>query len=364
MDEKVCRLALTQIPKVGVITAKQLVAHCGSALAVFQQSKRALQGIPGIGPQLAQAISTQKSLRLAEEELKRMEKKGIQMLYYLDRDYPKRLKHHADSPLILFYKGSVNLNALRVVSVVGTRKPTPLGRALCEQFIEELRHPNLLVVSGLAYGIDSIAHKKSCELQIPNVAVLGHGLSSIYPAAHYPIARKIESCGGLLSEYFCEVKPEKEHFPMRNRIIAGMCDALVVVETALKGGSIISAELANNYHKDVFAFPGRVNDSKSRGCNQLIKQHKAALIESAEDLIHMMGWESNPHQAIQKQLFEDLTDQEKLIMDLFHTGDPLSIDYLSYQCHLPNSQLSALLLGLEFKGLLQSLPGNQFTLIR
>jgi DNA processing protein len=364
MDEKVCRLALTQIPKVGVVTAKQLVAHCGSALAVFKQSKRALQGIPGIGPQLAQAINSNKSLVLAEKELDRMDKKGIRMLYYLDPEYPKRLKHHADSPLILFYKGKVNLNALRVVSVVGTRKPTPLGRAICEQLIEGLRHPNLLVVSGLAYGIDSTAHKKSCELNIPNVAVLGHGLSSIYPAAHYPIARKIEACGGLISEYFSEVKPEKEHFPMRNRIIAGMCDALVVVETALKGGSVISAELANNYHKDVFAFPGRVNDPKSRGCNQLIKQHKAALIESAEDLINMMGWEANKQQHIQKRLFEDLSDQEKLIMDLFHTGDPLSVDYLSYQCHLPNSQLSAILLGLEFKGLLQSLPGSRFTVIR
>ncbi len=364
MDEKVCRLALTQIPKVGVITAKQLVAHCGSALAVFKQSKRALQGIPGIGPQLAQAISKQKSLIRAEKELELMQKKGIQMLYYQDSDYPKRLQHHADSPFILFYKGKIHFNSLRIVSVVGTRQPTHLGQALCEQLIEGLSHPNLLVVSGLAYGIDSIAHRKCCELKIPNVAVLGHGLGSIYPAAHYPIARKIESCGGLISEYFCEVGPEKEHFPMRNRIIAGMCDALVVVETALKGGSIISAELANNYHKDVFAFPGRVNDPKSRGCNQLIKQHKAALIESAQDLIQMMGWDTNQKIHIQKQLFEDLNDQEKLIVDLFHSGDALSMDYLSYQCHLTNSQLSALLLGLEFKGLLKTLPGNRFTLVR
>jgi DNA processing protein len=251
-----------------------------------------------------------------------------------------------------------------VVSIVGTRQPTPLGRAHCEQLIEALRHPNLLIVSGLAYGIDSIAHRKSCELNIPNIAVLGHGLGRIYPAAHYPIAQQIQNCGGLLSEYFSDIGPEKEHFPMRNRIVAGLCDALVVVETALKGGSIISAELANTYHKDVFAFPGRINDPKSKGCNLLIKQHKAALIESAEDLINMMGWEANKQQGIQKQLFEELSDQEKLVVDLFHSDKTLSIDYLSYQCHLPNSQLSAVLLGLEFKGLLQSLPGNRFTLIR
>lgn len=364
MDEKVCRMALTQIPKVGNIKAKQLIAHCGSALAVFKQSKRALQGIPGIGPHLASAIGNRKSLLLAEKELVRMDKKGIRMLYFQERDYPQRLRHHADSPLLLFYKGKVNLNALRIVSVVGTRQPSPLGQTLCEQLIEQLRHPNLLIISGLAYGIDSIAHKKSCELRIPNVAVLGHGLGSIYPAAHYPIARRIEECGGLVSEYFSEIGPEKEHFPMRNRIIAGMCDALVVVETALKGGSIISAELANNYHKDVFTFPGRVNDPKSRGCNLLIKQHKAALIESAADLIELMGWETSVPAGAQKQIFEELSDQEKLIIDLFHSNSTLTVDYLSYQCHLSISQLSALLLGLEFKGLLRSLPGNRFVLVR
>jgi len=364
MDEKLCRLALTKIPKVGAITAKQLIAHCGSAMAVFKYSRKQLLAIPGIGPKLAEQINQKQALLEAEKELKFIERNAVKMLFFLDPDYPQRLKHQQDSPVMLFYRGNADLNALRVVSVVGTRQPTPLGRANCERLIEQLKHPNLLLVSGLAYGIDAIVHKKSLELNIPNIAVLGHGLGRVYPAAHYPLARQIQECGGLLSEYFSQVGPEKEHFPMRNRIVAGLCDALVVVETAVRGGSMISAELANSYHKDVFAFPGRINDPKSRGCNHLIKQHKAALIEQGADLIEMMGWEHSPPQVVQKQLFEELSDQEKLLIRLFQQEKTLSIDYLSYQCHLSNSQLSALLLGLEFKGLLQSLPGNRFMLVR
>ncbi len=364
MDEKLCRLALTQIPQVGTVMAKQLIAHCGSALSVFRNSKKQLLGIPGVGPQIAGHILSGKALIKAEQELKFIEKNEIRMLFFLDKAYPQRLKHQQDSPVMLFYKGNADLNALRVVSVVGTRQPTPSGRINCEKLIEDIRHPNLLVVSGLAYGIDAVAHKKSLELSIPNIAVLGHGLERIYPAAHLPVARQIQECGGLLTEFWSGIGPEKEHFPMRNRIVAGLCDALVVVETAEKGGSIISAELANAYHKDVFAFPGRVTDVKSKGCNLLIKQHKAALIEHGADLIEMMGWEQAAPASVQTQLFSELSDQEKLLIELFNQEKTLSVDYLSYQCHLTGSQLSAILLELEFKGLLRSLPGNRFTLVR
>ncbi len=364
MDEKLCRLALTQVSKVGVVLAKQLMAHCGSALSIFRSRKNQLMAIPGIGPQIAEHILSGKALLNAEREIKFIEKNNIRMLFFLDEAYPQRLKHQQDSPVMLFYKGNADLNALRVISIVGTRQPTSSGRINCERLIEEIRHPNLLIVSGLAYGIDSVAHKKSLDLQIPNIAVLGHGLQRIYPAAHLPLARQLQTCGGVLTEFWSDTGPEKEHFPMRNRIIAGLCDALVVVETAEKGGSMISAELANAYHKDVFAFPGRVNDSKSRGCNLLIKKHKAALIEGGTDLIEMMGWEKAGPRAVQTQLFSDLSDQEKLLINLFQQEKTLSVDYLSYQCHLPGSQLSAILLGLEFKGLLRSLPGNRFTLIR
>ncbi len=364
MDEKLCRLALTLIPKVGVMTAKLLIAHCGSALAVFKSNRKELQKIPGIGPQIAAQICQKQVFFKAEKELNFIEKNKIKVLFFTDKEYPQRLKHQQDSPVLLFYKGNTDLNALRVISIVGTRQPSLLGRANCENLLEQIQVPNLMVVSGLAYGIDSIAHKKCLELRIPNIAVLGHGLDKIYPAAHYPIAKQIQNCGGLLSEYFSNVGPEKEHFPMRNRIIAGLCDVLIVVETAEKGGSIISAELANSYHKDVLAFPGRVNDIRSKGCNKLIKQNKAGLIEDAKDLMEFMGWEQKPAAGIQKQLFENLNDQERLIIELFQQEKSLSIDYLSYQCQLSQSQLSALLLELEFKGIVRSLPGNRFSLIK
>ena len=291
-----------------------------------------------------------------------METHGIRPLFYLDDDYPQRLKHYPDSPTMLYYKGNAALNVPRMVAIVGTRRPSSQGIHACEELVGGLQPYDVTIVSGLAYGIDISAHRKCLSLSIPTIGVLGHGLERIYPAQHQSVARAMSDSGGLLSEYPSQTLPDREHFPMRNRIIAGLCDALVVVETRKKGGSMISAHIANDYNKDVFAFPGRVKDSCSEGCNALIKSHKAALIESAEDIAYIMRWEENSPQAVQKQLFVELTEAEKIIVDLLGQYEPIGIDQLTNKLKISNSQMASLLLGLEFKGIIRALPGKQFVL--
>ncbi|MEL7123421.1 MAG: DNA-processing protein DprA [Bacteroidota bacterium] len=359
MDEKIYRIALSYVPKVGSITAKNLIAHCGSAKNVFQTSRKYLKKIPGIGDQIANSIKKEATLVAAQKEYDYLLSHNIQLLCHDDSSFPKRLLHFQDSPFLLFLKGNINLNTEKIVAIVGTRQPSHYGHHVCERIIEELSDQGILFVSGLAYGIDTIAHKKCNALKIPNVAVLGHGLNTIYPASHRQVANEIVKTGGLLSEYPSQVGPEREHFPMRNRIIAGMCDALLVVETALKGGSIISAEIANSYHKDIFAVPGRINDAKSAGCNHLIKKHKAALIEDGTDLIELMGW-SPQTVSKQKSLFPDLDDQEKLLLDIIKNNSSCSTDFLAYQCNLSLSKLKIYLIGLECKGMIQSVAGNRY----
>lgn len=362
-SESICRIALTLIPQVGVITAKQLLSVCGSAQAVFESSKKALLSIPGVGPQIVANIHRKTNFELAETEFKFIKKNDVSLLFYTDPAFPTRLKYHADAPYLLFFKGNADLNSKRIVAIVGTRQPTLYGKMICEELISGLVPYNCLIVSGLAYGIDATAHRKCITLGHPNIGVLGHGMKMIYPAAHRNIAHQMEKAGGLLTEYISSAGPEREHFPMRNRIIAGMCDALVVVETGKKGGSIISANIANSYCKDVFAFPGKINDDKSMGCNQLIKKHKASLIENADDLVTTMGWKPIPKTPIQTQLFIELNDQEKLLLGLFRQSEVLHVDFIAHQGNLNNSQLSSTLLNLEFKGLIKALPGNQYRLI-
>lgn len=363
-DELKYPIALTQIPKIGSMLAKQLISYCGSAEAVFSTKKSALLKIPGIGSQLADTISRQNPDQLAEEELAFIEKHQIQALYYLSEKYPHRLKHFPDCPVVLYYKGTADLNHQRIVSVVGTRKQSLRGKGISEAIIEGLQAYNVLVVSGLAYGVDVTAHKKCLALNIPTVGVLGHGLKHLYPNNHRTIAQQMSQQGGLLTEYISDTAPKREHFPMRNRIVAGLCDALIVIETARKGGSMITAEIANAYNKDVFAVPGRLNDKYSQGCLHLIKSHKAALLESAKDIAYVMRWEkAGVEKPIQQRLFEDISPKERNILNLLQKTEQMGVDQLTLALSLPSNEMASLLLEMEFKGILKTLPGKQYMLV-
>ena len=358
------KVAITLIPNVGPVTTRNLVSYCGGVKAVFEARKRELLNVPGVGRLIADNIVNHDVLGRAEEELNFLESHGIQALFYLDDGYPTRLRHYADSPAMLYYTGQANLNAERIVAIVGTRKPSVHGIHTCEELVEGLKAYGATIISGLAYGIDITAHRKCLSLEIPTVGVLGHGLQRIYPPQHRAVARAMaHQAGGLLSEYPSYTLPDREHFPMRNRIIAGMCDALIVVETKRKGGSMISAHMANDYNKDVFAVPGRIKDNCSEGCNHLIKTHKAALIESAVDIGYVMRWDEpgNP-KAIQKQLFVELTDAEKIVVDLLNQYEAIGIDQLMGTMQVANSEIASLLLELEFKGVIRALPGKQYVL--
>lgn len=360
-----CKLALSMIDKVGAVTARSLVSYCGSVTAVFQASRRELLKIPGVGPRIVDQILKGDFWRKVEEEAKFMEKYGIQLLFYTDSRFPQRLQPYHDAPLLLFYKGQANLNTSRVVAIIGTRKPSERGRVWCESLVDGLKEFGVTVVSGLAYGIDITAHRQCVKRGISTIGVLGNGLGSLYPSAHHSTAQRMLEYGGLLSEYSSQVGPDREHFPMRNRIIAGMCDALVVVESGQSGGSMITAEFANAYNKDVFALPGRVTDPLSMGCNKLIKTHKAALIESAEDIAYIMRWDRfDQSRAHQQSLFVELSENEKQVLQILENQEQASsVDALCREMKVRPSSLSSLLLSLEFKGLIKSLPGNRFVRI-
>ena len=358
------QIAITQLEKIGPVHTRNLVSYCGGVQAVFESSKKALMKIPGIGPNLASKIREASALKKAEAEIRFIEKSGIQAYFYLDKDYPNRLKPFSNAPIMLYVKGKVNLNHPRTLAIVGTRQPSPRGLANCEALLEGVKMYNPLVISGLAYGVDVCAHRKCVELNISNVGVLGHGLGQIYPPKHRGVAERMKENGGLVTEFTSSTLPDREHFPMRNRIIAGLCDALVVIETDKKGGSMISARMANEYNRDVFAFPGRVGDLKSRGCNHLIKSHQAALIEDAKDIAYIMRWpEVDQPKIIQKHLFLELGVDEKYIVDLLGQKEEIGFDQLAYATGKTSSEMTSILLELEFKGLIKTLPGKRYMLV-
>lgn len=365
-DQLHFQIALTLAPQVGAVTAKTLVSYCGSAAAVFRSSRRELLKIPGIGPAVVDGLLGAEPLQMAEKELLFLEQHGVEALFYTDERYPVRLRQNSDCPALIFFKGSSTdlLNANRVVAIVGTRQPTEYGKALCEELVEGLQAYGVVVVSGLAYGVDITAHRKASSLGVPNIGVLGHGLGSIYPSQHRSAALKMIENGGLLTEYTHNTGPDREHFPMRNRIIAGLCDALLVVETAEAGGSMISAELAAQYARDIFALPGRIRDPKSAGCNLLIKTQRARLLESAADLANAMRWQETGRQrATQVQLFLDLNPAESRLVAFIRQKPEIPIDELTQAAQLPPGELASLLLGLEFKGVVRTLPGKRYVLL-
>lgn len=357
------QIALTLVPQVGPVTAKVLVSYCGSAEAVFRASKRELIKIPGVGPVTADCLLSSVPLQSAERELDFLERHDVKALFYTHERYPARLRQCHDCPPMIYFKGSsVELLAeRRIVAIVGTRQPTEYGKMLCEEIVEGLKAYNAVVVSGLAFGIDIAAHRKACALDVPNIGVLGHGLSHIYPSQHRSIALKMLENGGLVTEYTHDTKPDREHFPMRNRIIAGLCDALVVVETAVSGGSMISAELANQYERDIFAIPGRAHDLKSAGCNLLIKKEQAKLAESAADIAAALRWdEMDKQKPVQTQLFPDLNPAETSLLNIIREQPEIPIDQLTQVAQLAPGELASLILGLEFKGVIRTLPGKRY----
>ncbi len=359
------QIALTKIPMVGLWTARLLIGACGSAEAVFSENKKTLSKIPRISSSIVKNILEADPEALSVPDLTFINEHKIKPLFFTNPDYPSRLKPFSDSPMILYYKGKANLNADRIVSIVGTRTPTEYGKTYCQEIVEGLAKYNVLVISGLAYGIDVTAHQKCLSLQIPTVGVLGHGMSQIYPATHKSVAARMLKQGGILTQFGPDKGPEREHFPMRNRIVAGMSDAVIVVETARKGGSMITAELANGYNRDVFAVPGRLNDRFSKGCNHLIKAHKAQLLESADDIAYIMRWtEKDASKRKQTALFPELSEHERNILDLIGETDQINIDQLAYQTELNSSEMAALILQLEFKGLIKTLPGKRFVLVQ
>jgi len=357
------QVAITLISGIGDIVGKKLIAYCGGVEAVFKEKKHALMKIPGIGPSIVNSIVSQNVINRAEKEITFAEKNDIQILFYTHPDYPARLLNCEDGPLLLYYKGKADLNAKRVIAFVGTRKATNDGRVICEKFIEGLKTKDVLVVSGLAYGIDSYAHKAALKENLCTVGVLGHGLDRIYPSQNRKLAENMLEKGGLLTEFITNTIPDRENFPKRNRIVAGMCDAVVVVESAGKGGALITAGLANSYNRDVFAIPGRITDEYSKGCNLLIKSNRAALAESSKDIAYIMGWDDlKVNVKKQRELFLQLTDEQKLVMKIIEDSKEISVDKLVIESELSMSKVASALLMLEFEGLIQSLPGKLYRL--
>ncbi len=359
------KIALSLIPGIGPVNAKKIITHTGSAEAIFRESGKNLKLIPGMANTLFDNFPVNEILGKAEKELEFIEKYELDTLFYLDPEYPDRLKQCNDAPIVLFRKGKCELNRQKVISIVGTRRATPGGRELCTNFVKEIgeRHPGIIIVSGLAYGIDITAHKASLDNEMSTVAVLAHGLSTLYPAAHRDIAKKITEKGSLLTEFLSYETPEKQNFIKRNRIIAGLSDATIVVESGIKGGALITANMANSYNRDVFAFPGRVNDRWSKGCNRLILTNRAALIEDVSNFEYIMGWQQTEDNKPQKKLLIELDAEEKKLLKKLEENDKLSLDDISAAMDLPGSQLSGILLNLEFKGLIRSLPGKIYSMV-
>lgn len=360
------KIALGQIPRIGDINARKLVAHFGSVEAIFREPYGNLIKIPGIGAGLAKYICDRSYLDTAEKEAEYVIKNNIKTYFYLDSDYPYRLRQCDDSPVVFFYRGNCNLDSSKMLSVVGTRNATIRGRELCEKIIGGLAagHPDLIIVSGLAYGIDIAAHKAALLYNLNTIGVLAHGFKTTYPVIHASTAKTMVNKGGLVTDFLSNALPERNNFLKRNRIIAGLSDATIVIESGISGGALVTADIANSYNRDVFAVPGRPDDQWSAGCNNLIKNNKASLVESSDDVEYFLDWKpEKAKSAIQRTLFTDLDEAEKCIYELLSKEGELSIDIICRSLNLPVNKLSSLLLQMEFKGFVKCAPGNVYRTI-
>ena len=366
-DEQLYTLALTRIPGLGHTTVCNLIKAVGSATEIFNNRKSLPELIPGASIKLVQALNCPEAFQRAEKELIYADKNRIQCITITDENYPARLRECNDAPIALFFRGNIPLNTLHIVSIVGTRHSTAYGLDICNNFIADLSQlvPDVLIVSGLAYGIDIIAHRAALQNNLNTVGVLAHGLDRIYPSAHRAVAIKMMEQGGLLTEFMSETNPDRQNFVKRNRIVAGMADVTIVVESAAKGGALITAELAESYHRDCFAFPGRCTDTYSVGCNELIRTNRASILTNAQDFVESMGWlQTKQKENVQRKLFPDLNNEEQCIVNILqkHT-EGIQINTLVVQANLPISQLSTLLFELEMKGVVKAMAGGVYKLI-
>lgn len=371
-QELINTIALTRINHFHLTGMVQLYRRLGSATAVIEHRHDIREVLPDASPKLVSSLqNVDQYLRRAEEELEWDVSNGVMPLCMNDENYPQRLKECDDAPLMLFYKGSVNLNQRRVISVVGTRRNTVYGEDLIRRFMAELRQlcPQVLVVSGLAYGVDILAHRHALQNGYPTVGVLAHGLDYLYPPRHRQTADEMVQKGGLLTEFLTQTNADKVNFVRRNRIVAGVSDACIVVESAAHGGGLITASLARTYNREVFAFPGNVGSPYSEGCNNLIRDNVAGLINHAYDFVKSMGWEDDArlsrahYEGIERQLFPDLSTEEQQVVGVLRKNNDLQINMLSVQAGIPIAKLSAILFTLEMKGVLKALPGGIYHLL-
>ncbi|KAA6350459.1 hypothetical protein EZS27_002186 [termite gut metagenome] len=366
-EEYIYSIALTQVPGIGSVWAKRLLSVADSAVSVFKNKEELSRLVPELPSRIKETLHAPDALARAEKEYDFMLKNHIRCLTIKEEAYPVRLRECDDAPAVLFYKGSADLNAPHVINMVGTRNATDYGIRICNRFFEELQTlcPDVLVVSGLAYGIDIHVHRAALACRFPTVGILAHGLDRIYPSEHSKTAVDMMEHGGLLTEFLTETTPEKYNFVSRNRIVAGISDATIVVESAEKGGSLITAGIAGDYHRDCFAFPGKVTDEYSQGCNRLIRDNKAMLIQSAEDLVQTMGWNvpTRKTEHIQRNLFPDLSEDEKQIVSLLEKQGDMQINQLVVTSDIPVQKINAILFELEMKGVLSALAGGMYRLL-
>ncbi len=367
-EELYYQMALSLVPGVGPVAGKSLIGYCGSAAAVFAEKKSRLERIPYIGQTHVESIFSFKEFDIIDRELEFIESNKIRAIHYTSAEYPLRLKQELDSPLVLFVRGDIDLNHARIIAIVGTRKNTFWGTEITRKIVEDLKKYNVHIVSGLAYGIDICAHKACLEFGIPTMGVVAHGLDILYPGHHRSHAKKmIENGGALISEHFSGTALNPDLFPRRNRIVAALSDCTLVVESMGSGGSMITAEIASGYNRDVFAVPGRPSDPMSEGCNLLIKKLKAALCENADDIAREMNWElpdsKSDNRKPQIPLFQELNEEEKKIAD-FLMNEEKVLDDIFIQTEIPLSKLSYLLLDMEMRGILRAMPGKRYGIIR
>lgn len=357
-------LALQKVELVGDVAAKKLLQHFENASEIFQAKTSKLASISGIGTTLIKNLKDKSVFEKAEKEINFIKDHRINVHFYQDKSYPEKLKHCYDAPILLFSRGKINLQQSRIISIVGTRNVTSHGADFCKKFISDLAPLNPIIVSGFAYGVDIIAHQAAVENNLQTIGVLAHGLNQIYPKIHKKYCKSIEENGGFITEFWSSSNPDKENFVKRNRIVAGMTEATIVIESAEKGGSLITASLANDYNRDVFAVPGRISDKYSLGCNNLIKSQKANLLTSAADLVYMLNWDiEKPSAGVQKQLFIDLLPDEQKVYDFLLKSGKVEMDEIALNCGFPIFSLSAMLLNMELKGIVRPLPGKLFEAI-
>lgn len=365
MEDLLYKIGVSIIPGVGPITARKLISYTGSEEAVFKEKKTNLLKIPGVGEIVASKLNLDEILKKATEVYNFTQRYNIKTFFYLDKNYPKSLQKYDDSPIILYTKGDIDFNKGKFLSVVGTRSITHYGENLCNNLITDLAKEgfNPIIVSGLAYGVDATAHTSALNNSLKTIAVLGHGLDRIYPSSHKELAQRIMDNGALITEFINNSPIDASNFVRRNRIIAGLSEAVIVIESPLKGGSLITAEYAVQYSKDVFAFPGRSGDKYSAGCNYLIKTNRAGLIEKADDLIYNLSWEKNEKKAKQPTIFIEFNEDEKIIVDLLSNNELINVDTISYETNMPINKVLSLLFGLELNGAVKALPGRMYKLI-